>query len=211
LAALYGLSDNSIFFATLVQILLGSVTCGLVYLTARSLYFRQAALIAGVLAAAYGPLVFIDAQHLPSQLATFWAMLYLYAQVTGLPQAGDWRWFLMGFASGCAVLTRGNLAVYFALSNSYLVYSFLRGDEAVGMRVRRAGILAAGCAVVIVPATLLFSRHTGSPLPLPYSSGLNLFIGNDRRFPDRMAIRPGAAWEDARHEPHAHGVRNPAE
>src|SRR5262245_53570244 len=53
LAFLYKMSGNSIAFAVFVQHLIGSLTAGLIYLTARDLFSRKVALVAGLTTALY--------------------------------------------------------------------------------------------------------------------------------------------------------------
>ena len=68
-----------------------------------------------------------------------------------------------------------------------------------------------GLLLVILPVAELNRRATGIYSFLPYSGGLNLYIGNNPDSARTVAIRPGWAWDNLTRLPMRHGIASRAE
>jgi len=129
--------------------------------------------------------------------------LALFAAATGiaaLDRPGPARWLAVGIASGLGALARPNLALIGALSVAWAALA--RCDHPRFARVGWLAAFALGAALCIAPATWRNYAVSGDLVPITYSGGLNLFLGNNpdangtfrvpRLFPRSAADDP---WE----------------
>ena len=147
LAAVYLFTGGSILWARLIQILLGSLLCVLVYRLGAKLFGRRAGIVAGATAAFYGPLIFYDAELLDTGFSALWAvvlvLLVLRARdAKDLPSAA-----LAGVCGGLAVVTRATFLPYFVVACVWLLFAW---------RKRSAR-----------PAKLTLGRFPGVNTPVP--------------------------------------------
>ena len=152
-----------------VQVLLGALTVGLVFLVARRACGERAALAAGLVAALYPSLVFLPLYVLTETLFLFLTVLFTWLLFNAL-DAPHWaRWALAGGVLGLATLVRPVAAPILLVTWLWLAW---------GRRVPslRQAVLASGAAFVLVMLPwwvrnylalgkiILFATQTGNPL-----------------------------------------------
>ena len=104
LALVYGAAGYDHLWVKIAQALVGAATVVLIFDLARRLH-PPAALSAGLLTAAYGPLVASSNEVMTEIWFTFW--LVLAARLLTVPATAPWRYWLGGgLVVGLAVLTR---------------------------------------------------------------------------------------------------------
>ena len=77
LAGIYRTLGPDVYFAALVQSLLGAFSCCLIYLVGRNIFSSKTGILSGIIAAFYWPLVAFGAKTLPVNLAIFFSLLAL--------------------------------------------------------------------------------------------------------------------------------------
>lgn len=190
LALLYSLAGPDVWTARLAQALIGSASCALLALAGRRFFSPSVGVVAGVVMALYGPLVFFDGLIQKPVLDVFLTCLLLL--LLG-EMARRQRWWLMlaaGAVLGLFALTRENALV---LAPILLAWTLLRFRAAGGRaRLRWAAALAAGLALVLVPVGLRNRDIGGDFLITTAQLGTNLFIGNNPLADGTYrALRPG--------------------
>lgn len=211
LGATYAVGGVSILTARIAQVLLGAVTCVLARRLGERLFGARVGLAAGLATAGYGPLIFHEAELLAAGLAAFWAVLLLLL-LTDERRRSWLGWaFLWGLCGALSVLTRTEFLPFFLAASLASLFSGLPAAGRRGRLARRTGAMAAGCAIVFLPAALLNGSLSGHFTILPASGGVNLFIGNNPEPCRTLAIRPGWAWERLVHEPLRAGARGDGE
>ena len=163
LAAVHRVLGRSPTAVALVQVLLDALTCALVVGLGRRWLGARAGLLAGVLAAAYGPLVYFTGAVEPATVFVCATTLAIAAQASGWWIAGGMQWDL-------ALLVRAEIVLAFPFA---LLDAARRGGRAAVVRT----------AVPIVALALLLTginaAHTGKVVPYITSGGLNFWAGND--------------------------------
>jgi tetratricopeptide (TPR) repeat protein len=158
-----------------VQALLGALTCVCIAVAGRGVGGRRAGLIAGVLAAAYGPFLYFTAEVLPSTLFLFLAAAAcaaaLFPQIaptTDNERRGSWSLSGWLWAAAFAVRVEVLLAFPFIIADA-----LLRGG--------RRSMMRAGVPVVLTVAALaiLGLGYSHRLVPLTTSGGVNLWLGNN--------------------------------
>jgi len=210
LATVYGVSDGSIPAARVVQSLIGSITCVLAYLLAFRLFGARAALGAGLISAAYGPLIFFNTRLLPAGTAAFLSLLFLVLFLFSTDRGSRRGTFVAGIVAGLAALTIPNSLVLPVLALFWMAISVFRCGPKKELLVR-AGCLIAGCILCIAPVTIRNARISGEFVPISTNGGINLYIGNNPDSAETIAIRPGNHWIYLEREPIRQGARSAAE
>ncbi|MHC4575307.1 MAG: tetratricopeptide repeat protein, partial [Planctomycetota bacterium] len=194
LSVVYLLTGSSIVWAKVVQILLGSVTCVLAYRLGERIFGRAAGVLAGCMAAVYGPLIFFDGELLAAGWASFWAVSLILLFLTVAKEKRLWPCLVLGLCGALSVITRPNFIPFFAAGLLWLIVVWAR--LRVGAKKLALGltVITAGFMGVVVPVAAANYRITNNFSFLPGTGGLNLYIGNNPDF-EAVSLRPGAEWQ----------------
>ncbi len=194
--------------AKLLQALLGGLTCLLAWRIGRRCFEETAGLLAGLVVAAYGPLVFFETELVPAGWAAFWSAALVLALLRAADQKGLPRAFVWGVCGALAGLTRAEAFPFLLVGTWWLWHVRARGGDSRRDLRQMLGAVALGWALVLLPVAGLNQRLNGHFTFLPASGGINLHVGNN---PDRcgtLAIRPGWRWYWLESLPLRAGVRD---
>ena len=207
LAAVYKLTGASILAAKVIQAVVGALTCVLTQRLGRRVLGPRAGLLAGLITAVYGPLVFFEGELLATGWAAFWAVaLVLLALVVGERRRPSLDWLLGGVAA-LSVITRPTFLPVVVVGAVWLAVVWVR--RAYGWRRVGLGLaaLVAGFLLIALPVGALNYRMHAHFGILPASGGINFYIGNNPEASATIAARPGRAWRDLLAMPTEQGVR----
>jgi Flp pilus assembly protein TadD/4-amino-4-deoxy-L-arabinose transferase-like glycosyltransferase len=175
LGFIYSIVGHRLVVVYLLQLMLGTLTCYLVYRLGKSLFSIPVALLAAALAAFYKPFVFYDIQIEKSFLAVLLVTAACVILVRACAQhAAGPIWAGAGVMLGLVILIRGNYLLLLALILLGIV--FLNPGQRRGRAALHYGLGA--CLVLL----LTFSRNyfVGKDLVLTTSqAGQNFYIGNN--------------------------------
>jgi hypothetical protein len=173
----------------IVQALLGTATCGLVMLATRRIFRSDAAaLLAGLIAALYAPLVFYEGVLLPATIVVFLNALFVAVMFSeGRPGAA--RLLAAGVVLGIAAAANPPTLLLFPFALLHLHFAGTSpGAAAVGVTPppRQAGqflkaslVLVFGVAAAISPLAVRNALRTGEFIPLTSGAGINFYHGNN--------------------------------
>lgn len=196
LALLYKLSGNSIAFAVFIQHLIGSLTAGLIYLTARDLFTRRVALVAGLTTALYWVLVYMEGDLLLETTFIFLNTLAMYLLLRGMKTHRLSLFAAGGLALGLATIDRPSIMVFFvAVPIAIYLAARNRPARTKGWLARTA-VVAVACAIPIAPVMIRNYIVARAIVPVGASGGVNFWIGNNPNSDGSTAIVPGtrADW-----------------
>ena len=205
LAGVYAVFGVSIPAAIVVQILLGGATCYLTHRLALRMFGRGPALVAGLICAFSGPLIFFETRLLATGWTAFLtaALALLLVHVDRKP--GPRICFGLGLTSAVAILTRPTFVPLVVVVLVWLAWVSWRRDRSWKSIAGNAGPALAGVLLVLGPVGMVLEARTGHPGIVPPSGGINLHIGNNGDFDSTINIRPGFPWEDLLAEPGRNG------
>ena len=168
---------HNLWLIRFVQIILGSLSCALIYLVGRRLFSSPAGIAAGFLLACYAPAIFFEALIEKSILDLFLVSLLLFLLVGSMERRGWTQWLAAGAVLGLLGLSRENAVALAAVVPLWIFIYF--SDQAVQTRARWAGLFFAGLLLVLTPVGLR-NFAVGGEFKLTTSQfGPNLFIGNN--------------------------------
>jgi hypothetical protein len=190
------LSGNSIAFAVFVQHLIGSLTAGLVYLTARDLFSRKVALVAGITTALYWVLVYMEGDLLLETTFIFLNTLSMYLLLRGMKTHKLWLFAAGGFALGLATIDRPSIMVFFAAVPVAIYLAARHRPTGTKSWITRTIVTAVACAIPIAPVMIRNYVVAKAIVPVGASGGVNFWIGNNPASDGSTAIVPGtrADW-----------------
>lgn len=182
LAALYRTFGPHLTVARIVQALIGTASCWLVYaITKRLFESRPAAFIAGMASALYLPLVFYEGILVPATLIVFLNLLFIAVIVQGGERPGYTRLAAAGLLLGLSIAAKPVAALLFPFAVLHLMLA--RGTGGRGARIRAVLkptlVLLAATAVAILPVTTRNVRITGEFIPVTTGLGINYYHGSN--------------------------------
>jgi tetratricopeptide (TPR) repeat protein len=195
LAFVYALSHASIWTAKLVQTLLGALTCVLTYDLGRRLFDRRVGILAALITACYGPLIFFDGELLGAGWETFWSVALVLLLLRLRDHPSTFGHLALGVCGVLAVLTRATFLPFLIAACAWLAIVRLRTTHTWRPPTACLLCIIAGFAALALPVAAMnytLNRHFGI---LPASGGVNFFIGNNPQHDRLVTIQPGDDWE----------------
>jgi 4-amino-4-deoxy-L-arabinose transferase-like glycosyltransferase len=196
LAAVYRFTGGSMLGARLVQIALGSLLCFGVYRLGCRLFDRRTGLLAGLVTAFYGPLIFFECELLAAGTAAILSLALILLVMKAAEDIKPSTLFLFGLCGGLGVVTRATFLPFFIAACIWLVITMFRTKIARREVAARSGLVGIGFLLVALPVSVLCHKETGNFSPLPQSGPINLYIGNNPESEKTIMIRPGAEWRE---------------
>jgi len=160
------------------NILLGVLTCGLIYLVGQELGGRLIGFAAGLIAALYRPFIFFSITALKTALSVFLFAAVIYLFVIFLNRQSTFiLTFLLGAAAGLMLNVRANFVVVLPLIALLILYHRHRCQNSTKTISRELLIYALGLIITVSPFIIHTYRTTGR-LKLTATGGFNLYIAN---------------------------------
>jgi Flp pilus assembly protein TadD/4-amino-4-deoxy-L-arabinose transferase-like glycosyltransferase len=210
LALVYKIFGVNFTALIVVQFVIGSVTCVLIYLLARRAAPRStsAPALAGFGAAAYRTLVFMDGEVLMETLVLFFScasiLLMTFLKPPGEDEEGTawrgWRRFLAAWGAGVllglAGLGRPNILVFAPFAAVWIVTGFRWSFSARG--IPAAVLFALGCVLAVAPITLRNYAVSKDFVLVSSNAGVNFYIGNNETAEGIYALPPNSGLDNTR-------------
>lgn len=177
LAGIFKIFGIDFYGVRFLQIIIGSVNCCLIALIARHYFGMTAALIAGAIAAFYGPFIFYDAEI----IVLPWVLFFCLISIVIILRNGLGRGHKLcpaGFFIGCAVMGRPNLILFPALLLLYFVFG--KKGLKISHRIRSYAWFCIG--VFVIPGLFMARNYaeSGEIVFLNPSGGHNFYFGHHK-------------------------------
>lgn len=171
------LVGHDYWWLRVVQIALGAVSCGFLFLAGRLFFSYFAGLIAGLILALYPPAIFFDGLLQKAVLDLFGMTLLLWLAARALQRPSAARWAAAGAALGLLTLTRENALLLAPVLAAAL--AVFHRESRGWWRLWRPGAFLAGFALLVLPVALR-NQIVGGEFALTTSqAGPNFYIGNN--------------------------------
>ncbi len=196
LGLLYDIFGPNLFLVKLVQAVLGSASCGLVYLLARRLLADPVSLsglrpkaaewvarISGLAMAVYPLAIYFDGELLMPSLLVFLILLGFVLLLRSRNQ--NRQWWLPGLAFGLAAIARPNVLAFLGVLP---LWFFIEYRKAAWKKV---ALFLGTAALVVVPVAVRNYIASGQLVLIAWQGGTNFYIGNNPKSDGVTAILPG--------------------
>ncbi len=210
LGLVYKVFGHDYFRARLIQLLVGSLNCVLVYILGRALFSRAVGAIASLVASLYGVLFFFEAELLSPVLVVFLSLSLILLLLWSLKIPAGWRLGLCGLVAGLLIVAYPQLFFFLPAALFWILWSFRRKLKTRSLAAY-AGLFCLGTALVVSTVTLR-NYAVGRDFVLVSSNGgLNLYLGNNPDYDRTVGMRPGLEWEELNLEAKKLGLSKPSE
>ena len=176
----------------LLQAVLGAAAAVLTAWIGARPFGRGVGLAAGLAVALYGILIYFDGELLGVSLTVALQLGAVALATLALDRGRAWVWLVTG--------TLGGLASLVTATSLVLVATFAFFAR------RLAPWCLLGAALAIAPATIRNIVRGGELVPISWNAGVNLYVGNNPRYDEVVAVRPDIRWKDLTAEPERHGI-----
>ena len=202
LAAVYKLFGHNYFAIRLIQFIIGSLSCVLVYLLGRKVFNSRVAIIAGVMASLYGVMIYYDGELLLPVLEVFLNLLFLYACIKAREKNSSQLWLLSGLLLGLSALVRPNILLVGAALFLWIILkpasqSKIQFPRSLSKKsILNPVYLILGAILLIIPVTLRNCIKGHDLVFISSQGGMNFYLGNNPNSDGATAIFPGgsATW-----------------
>ncbi|MGH7871292.1 MAG: tetratricopeptide repeat protein [Candidatus Binatia bacterium] len=168
---------HNLWLIRVLQIVLGSLSCVLIFLIGQKLFSRGAGIAAGLFLAFYAPAIFFDALIEKSNLDVF-LLTSLLVLLIGAMQRQHWsQWLTAGAVLGLLGLNRENALVLVVVVPFWIASYF--SLQSLQTRATWTGLFLGGLLLILLPVGLR-NFAVGGEFKLTTSQfGANFFIGNN--------------------------------
>lgn len=194
LAVFWKVAQGTLWVIRGLQAGLGSLSCALAFWLAQHIYGRRIGLITGLLCAGYWVLAYFDSQFLLPVLLVFLVVAGFCVLALALDRRRLLLAGLAGLVFGLFAITRPNILAFFPV---LIVWGWLVAPfPETWRRFAFAGLLAAGCALPPLVATVRNRVVGGDWVLVASQGGVNFYIGNNPQSNGMQAVVPGtrATW-----------------
>jgi tetratricopeptide (TPR) repeat protein len=207
LSGVYALTGGSIVAAKAIQLLVGALTAALAWAVGARLFGRAAGLAAGLITAFDMPLVFFEGELLSAGWAAFFALAIILSLLETAEKPTPGRFFGSGLLGILGIATRPELLPFLAAGVGWALFRAFRRS---GLKAAPAALApaVAGFLLVALPIGFLGLKATGKFRILPFSAGVNFYIGNNPDQEKTVGLRPGYEWHKLIALPERFGLRD---
>jgi len=207
LSVVYFFSSCSIITAKVVQAILGSLTCVLIFLLGRKIFNFRTGFIACLLTVFCGPLIFHESDLISAVWEALWAVALVWLFLKAADKQNIPMYLLLGVCGALSTLVRPNFLLFFLVACGWLGVVCYRLKRQLSSTVMALAAILITFVLVMLPVGIQNYRVTGHFGVLPASGGINLYIGNNPDF-DAAEVRPGPKWEEVTSMPKKYGISN---
>jgi tetratricopeptide (TPR) repeat protein len=174
---LYIIFGESYYLASLFQILIGSLSCVLIYRLGKNLFNRTIGIIASLIACFYAPFIHFDAELELPVLEVFLDLLLILLLLGARTKLKKKWWLLAGMVLGLSAITRPNILVFVPFVLLWIGLELWKENK---KRIIGSGaFVLLGMILVISPVTFRNWMVGQDFVLISSQGGINFFIGNN--------------------------------
>lgn len=184
MALIYKIFSPDISYIRVLNIILGVLTCYLIYLIAKELANRTIGLAACLIAALYKPFIFYSIVPLKTSLSVFLFAMTIYFFVAVLNKYSMITLCILGIAAGFMLNVRPNFVVVNPLILLITLLSIPRERNYQKSFFAALILFIGGLSISISPFVVRNYRVSGKFALTTSQAGFNLYLGNNLQNPD---------------------------
>lgn len=184
IALVYKIFSPDILYVRILNIILGVLTCYLVYRIGEEMATRLTGLFACLIAALYKPFIFYSIVPLKTSLSLFLFALTIYLFVAILNKKSIVKVFLLGIAAGLMLNVRGNFVIILPLILFVIFLNLYKNKSSLKILTAHLAVYIVGLSIAISPFMVRNYLVSGEIAPSTSHSGFNLYLGNNLQNPD---------------------------
>lgn len=183
MAFLYRVFSPDPLYVRLLNILLGVLTCLLLYLTGKEMAGKPTGLISALVGAVLKPFIFYSMVLLKASMAVFLFTLTLYLLLLAMKRPSTLKGLFLGMVIGLLVNVQSNCVALILFLPLPIVWVLIAEKASRPMVLKALVSYALGLAMVLTPFAVRNYRISGEPGVTGSQAGFNLYRGNNTDHP----------------------------
>ena len=180
LGIIYSIFGVNFIIPRIIQIIIGSINCVLIYKLACRLFNNKVGFIAAAISIFYGPFIYYECEYLMPVLIILFNYIALILLCKAIDKNKNIFWCLSGIFWGLSAITRPDILFFAVLLLGLIFLSFKSLKQAI--------MLCLGIAIIILPVTLRNYYVGGDFVPISTQGGINFYLGNNYNSNGKTAI-----------------------
>lgn len=181
---------ENLYVLRIIQMLFGSFSCVLIYLTGSRIFNSKVALLSSIFACLYAPLIYFDLEFLDTFFIIFMDLLLIYLLLFAQKKPSFFRLFLSGVILGLSATARPNILLFAIFVPLGLIFYF-RKEISPKKIFTFILFFAIGVFLVILPVTLVNYFAGKDSVLISWQGGINFYLGNNPQASGYKAVAPG--------------------
>jgi tetratricopeptide (TPR) repeat protein len=194
LAIIYRIFGHNYFIPRLIQHLIGSFSCILIYFLAKKIYNKNVAIISSLITATYGMLISFEAELLLDFFLVFFDTLLILLLLKAKDSPKRSLWFICGIVLGFSAITRPNILFCIPFIWLWTFVSFLK-EFKLKKVLSFCITFFLGAVIIIFPVTLRNYLVGKDFVMIASQGGINFYIGNNENADGMSAIFYKPDWQ----------------
>ena len=201
LAFIFKTISRDLYLIHLLQFIMGSINCVLIYYLGRLCFNRKVGLLSGLIACFYWPFIYFDGELLIPTLIIFLYLCLLLFLLKYMESGKKSHALLAGFMLGLSTIARPNILIFgWIVCPLFILPLFVRlegkkNNQIIKMKFVDLAFFLIGSCCIIAPVTLYNWTTEKSFVLISHNGGLNFYIGNSPQNERVIDIRPGEEWD----------------
>lgn len=188
LGVVYAIAGHDYLVPRILQAILGSLSCVVLYWIGREVFTRAVGFVAAIAAAGYWILVYFDGELLISCLLVFLDLVLILTLLRAWRAPGKLLFTAAGVILGLSAIARPNILLFAPFVLAWIAI-LSRGHRAPA--IANMVCFCVGAALMIAPVAIRNSVVGGDRVLISSQGGVNFYIGNNPQSDGRTAIVPG--------------------
>jgi tetratricopeptide (TPR) repeat protein len=194
LALVYKIFGHNYIIPRLIQHLIGSFSCILVYFLAKRIFNRKVAVVASLIAASYGMLLYFEDELLLDSFLVFFDLLLILFLLRAKNNPKFLNWFVCGIILGFSAITRPNILFFIPFVWLWIFLVFIH-EKRLREILTFCMIFLIGSALMIFPITLRNYLVGKDFVLIASQGGINFLIGNNQNADGMSAVFYKEDWQ----------------
>ncbi len=177
LAVIYTVFGPGFLVGKLVQMLLGVMSCVLVYVIGKRVFSIRVGFLAGLFFAGYNTMIFYEGILLVAGLQTPLNLICIVLLLGAVDRQSLGRWMAAGVVLGFSALARPNVLLLGGFVLTWIFF-MISGRALSKQKILMAIVFAVGIGLVVFPVTLRNWLVGHDVVLVSSQGGVNFYIGN---------------------------------
>ncbi|MGB3339887.1 MAG: tetratricopeptide repeat protein [bacterium] len=177
LGMIYAIFGHSFYTARLIGIIIGSLSCLLIFFIGKEMYSLKVGILAGFLACFYSMLIYFDSMLLTTYLEVFFSLLGILYLIKWFKQKTVLKIIISGVFWGLAVITRPNFLIFVPFLAIYIFFIFKK--RPLKERLTPVFLFAAGMIPAVLTVIIINVMVGKDTVLLAWNGGINFYLGNN--------------------------------
>jgi len=190
LSLLIKIFGEDLYVLRIVQMLIGSASCVLIFLTARKIFNSKVAFLSSIFACLYAPLIYFDLEFLDTFFIIFLDLLLIYLLLFNLKKPASLKLLLSGIILGLSAIARPNILLFAIFVPVWLFFYFWK-EAGLKKVITLILFFAIGLFLVVLPVTLVNYFAGKDSALISWQGGINFYLGNNPQASGYKAVAPG--------------------